>query len=187
MEPLGDEDFHWIAERIHEHRVALAAHPRWHARLMDLIAVLAWPASVDSKEKGRIVKDGWIPSGQRLHKHHFTRAPHTSKALDALERCDLKAIKREHVVPRNTLRDILLQTPTISDSVRVIKAYSLIAFVAAEELPSIRPASRMPPAWGAGVNWAQSPLPEALPNTWERYSAASPRVVPKYHDGRPAF
>ena len=52
MTPLEHEDIVWIAERIHECRQSLADHPNWKCRLMDLVALLVWPASVDGKERG---------------------------------------------------------------------------------------------------------------------------------------
>lgn len=184
VQPLDSNDLRWIAERIHEQRDALSAHPQWECRLMDLLAVLVWSASVDGRAGNNVKKDGWIPSGKNLAAIHFERAPYTEKAFTALNNGQLTSIEREHVVPRDTLRAILLQTSTIEDSVRVLKEYSIVALVHESELKDIRPRSKMPDGWAANMNWSKTPLPTVLPTPWARYA---PRIVPRHHDGRLAY
>lgn len=154
---------------------------------MDLLAILVWPASVDGKRDGVVVKDGWIASGSGLKPEHFQRVPYTQLALEAFRRNDLTSIKREHVVPRDTLRNILLRTNSVEDSVRVIKEYSIVALVHDSEDSRIKPRYSMPKGWASNINWSRSPLPERLPSPWDRYSNAFPRVTPMGVDGKPVY
>jgi len=186
-EPLAIADITWIAERIHDYRDVLRTHPTWECRIKDVIGVLVWSVSVDGKVGGVIRKDGWIPSGGRLKELHFKNVPHTAKALEALATGDLKKIKREHVVPRDALREILLRTTNIDDSVRVLKAYSIIALVHEKETENLKPSKTMPEGWDREVDWARTPLQADLPSPWARYAMAKEPIIPKYYDGRPAF
>ena len=185
MERLSDEDLLWLAEKIHSFREDLRLHPRWRRRIELGIDGLLWSASVDGVSEGTVVQDGWIPSGQRLREEHFQVAPHTEAAWGALRAGNLKAIEREHVVPRATLRKIVLSTPTASETKRVIAAYSLVALVHEDECGRLVHASKMPQDWAQGVDWSTPPA--QLPSAWARYEAAQPQVVPRWHDGRSAF
>jgi len=180
-------DITWIAERIHEYRKALKAHPAWNCRVKDVIGVLIWSVSVDGKLGDVIKKDGWIPSGGALRDLHFKNVPYTAEARKALANGDLKKIKREHVVPRDKLRSILLQTDNIADSVLVLKAYSIIALVHENETVHLKPSSGMPKGWDQEFDWARTLLPADLPSPWARYANASPPIIPQHYDGRPAF
>lgn len=187
ISPLTHDDILWIARRIHEIRATLHTHPDWSVRTMDLIGVLLWSASVDGRDGERIIKDGWIPSGGRLKSIHFKRSPYTYKAFAACQSGLLTSIIREHIVPRNTIRTILLKTSKIDDSVRIIKEYSIVALLEKSEEKRLKPSNNMPKGWDAGIDWSQSPLPPMLPSPWARYSNALPQVVPTYSDGRRAF
>lgn len=186
MVPLDDEDLQWIVERIRAHRLSLEQHPGWRARILDGVGVLVWAASVDGRDGEHVRKDGWIASGGALREAHFTRAPATVKARNAFRRGNLTEIKREHAVPRAKLRDILLEVTDLAQSLRILKAYSVVALVHDSELRHIRPASSMPQAWDAHVDWRRAP-PAVLPSPWARYWSTNTVVRPLLPDGTPVF
>lgn len=188
IERLSHEDFVWIAERVHGYRTVIAEHPGWSSRLLDAIGILIWSASVDGRDGGAIRKDGWVPAGKSLRDVHFKNVPFSEMARRSLERGELTSIKREHVVPRDKVREIVLQTAHIDDTARVLKEYALVALVHETETSRLKPSSKMPQGWDARIDWTHSPLPRELPSPWARYASAKPEpLVLRYYDGRPVF
>jgi hypothetical protein len=183
LERLSPEDLLWIAKKIHDYRLDLTNHPRWIRRVEIAIDNLLWSASVDASTPAKVVQDGWVRSGQGLSEFHFENVPHTEEARNAFDAGDLKAIKREHVVPRSKLLKIVLETATPEDTVRVLHAYARVVLVHKMECKRLLPVSDMPKDWDAKIKWSR--LPAQLPSPWTRYDRAVPPVVP-LRDGRPA-
>lgn len=181
---LSDDDLRWIAAMIHDVRADIERHPAWRARIEIAIDNLLWSASVDVRNEEYVVQDGWVAAGQRLRELHFHRAPFTDLAWQAFKDGVPKEVKREHVVPRAKLKRIVCSTPGIDETLRVLRAYARVALVHKTECRRLTH-DRMPQRWDDGIDWTNPP--RALPDPWERYRVADPPVVPRHHDGRPAF
>lgn len=171
---LDDRDFLWLAERIHECREMIAAHPRWSRKLAANLDNFIWWASVDGVCDGVVYQDAWVAAGQRLSPKEFERVPHTEEAGQAFAARDLKAIRREHIVPRAKLVEILSKTTHVTDTVRVLREYARVALVHKDETTDLKPSYAMPAGWDDNIDWTQPPA--KLPSAWERFDKAGIKV-----------